>query len=999
MSICPECQFENAENAMFCGGCGRRIGSIASEVSSNQSEGTLVDEGGGEEQRSTQHTLIDEPNATPSQPIESFSKYTGASSQYEIIEEVGRGGMSVVYRARDLKLNREVAIKRLLPEFAKNEKSVRRLMAEARSIANLQHAHIVSVYDVDQDEEGPYIAMEYVAGQSNYPETLEDRVENAGIFKQKAAITMITKLCDAVALANNKGIVHRDIKPSNILITPSGEPKLLDFGIAHVGVEAGGATFSGVTREGAVMGTVDYMAPEQESDASKVDARTDVYGLGGVLNYCLTGRSARHYRESQVPERVRSVLSQALETDIEKRFKSAVLFAEALIQAFGGTSLEEGQEDVLEEEEDGLLSDEEFLKLGLPVLSSDIRNLLERKGELEQQIADMEKGVHPDIRDAWLEFQTTAQSEQEQLKRLDKIAPGLSTSIKQSIFSAVEKDEIGSDLSICSQFEKEPQQEVMQYVRQVRRFLIWKESTKTRRESFEESLLELSNPLREELMELTQDLRRKQEEDFDSVIVAFIERAGNEEQFPLQEWAKIELGVLRRGYLWSAADIFRKAESLHADTVAWLKARQIDTVSSIRDYLRGFSKGKFKAQAEELLKRKDHDLWSRARQRPNDVEGFRAYLDEFQSGEHKDEANRSIDAIESALLEKVEKVEDDLLLLEAVEDYRNVFPRGKKIKQVDAIGNELKDWLKIKDHYKAKKKKTKHPTSNTLQDILEKLKTPRSECHEFLNKWPNGRRSKTVLARIEQIEKEAWKIACDIERIEGFRMLNKAFNGHAYTKQCDESIDRLEDDLFEDAIQMSDDRASLDALSAFRKITHSSDKRAKADNATKDIEYWQKFREIDNIAAYAKYLELCKSDTRKEAAKARISSLKTTRNIIGFLLVLGLIPSAHFAQIELDETTKGKLVLYGVGWFMVFLYCIGYNRYGADVSSRVSNLVDEYKGKKTKESTVGSPPSPAQEPVRNQNANEDKNDDSGCGCTGCLLLILIIIIVILIAAQ
>ena len=890
MFVCRFCQFENASHVSFCGGCGKRIESIAIDEESKQSERTLVDEGDSQiTLPSAQNTLIDESDVSHVSEVKSFSKYSGATKQYEIIEEVGRGGMSVVYRARDLKLNREVAIKRLLPEFARNEKSVRRLMAEARSIANLQHAHIVSVYDVDQDQEGPYIAMEYVAGQSNYPETLEDRVENTGLFKQKSAITLITKLSDAVALANSKGIVHRDIKPSNILLTASGQPKLLDFGIAHVGIEAAGATFSGVTREGAVLGTVDYMAPEQESDASKVDARTDVYGLGGVLNYCLTGRSARHYRESQIPERIRSVLSQALETDIENRFSNALDFSNALVEAHGGTSFEEDEEDAFDEDADGLLSDEAFQSMGLPALSVEIRELLESKEALEKKIANLERGVHPDIRDEWLEYQATGQSEQEQINRLEKIAPQLTISTKQSIFSAVEEDEIGSDLSICSQFEKEPQQEVMQYVRQVRRFLNWKKSTRTKRESYEEALLSLSTPCQEKLMELTQSLRTKQEDDFATVVFGFLQDSDSEDGFPLQQWAKVEEGVLRRGYLWGAAEIFRKAESLHAEYVLWKLSESKDTVESIRAYLDDYPQGRFSQMAHQFLDKKEESLWGVASKHPSQVQGFRAYLAQFPQGRYQREATESIVRIEADLWKQIEGEKDDDVLLKSLHKFKELFPDGAHLDAACSLEKEITDWLLLEKKYAYFSKSRTYSNRTQLMELLEQLGKPRTEYLEYLRKSRFGKKNKIVQERILNIEKVAMEAACDIDLIETYRLLDKSFNPHAFTNESCAAIDRIENGLFEDAKAMEDDEEAIAELDRLKKLTKNAERKTAIDMAIKDIVFWIRVKKADSLPFYLAYEEICQSDVRSRKVRIHIARSNSSKSMFGFLLVLTFI--------------------------------------------------------------------------------------------------------------
>ena len=155
-------------------------------------------------------TLADAEDGTVGAPALGLA---GNKQQYEVLGEIGRGGMSVVYRARDRKLHRLVALKRLLPQFTQRERAVARLMTEARSIANLQHPSIVSVFDIDQDENGPYIAMEFVVAQDGQPRTLEQKIKQDGVLSERVAVELVLKLCGAVALAHSKRIIHRDIKP------------------------------------------------------------------------------------------------------------------------------------------------------------------------------------------------------------------------------------------------------------------------------------------------------------------------------------------------------------------------------------------------------------------------------------------------------------------------------------------------------------------------------------------------------------------------------------------------------------------------------------------------------------------------------------------------------------------------------------------------------------------------------------------------------------------
>ena len=194
-------------------------------------------------------------------------------------------------------------------EFAGNPRLLERFRTEGRSVAALAHFHIVHVYAMEEDEEGPYIAMEYVAGPAfahrddwppelpNPPLDLEEYVTRKGKFDVPGAVQIGQKLCAAVAYAHKHGVIHRDIKPANIMMNEEGEPKLVDFGLAR----QGGNKREGMTLAGARMLTIGYGAPEQESDASQVDERADIYALGATIWFLLTGENPRHFRESEVP--------------------------------------------------------------------------------------------------------------------------------------------------------------------------------------------------------------------------------------------------------------------------------------------------------------------------------------------------------------------------------------------------------------------------------------------------------------------------------------------------------------------------------------------------------------------------------------------------------------------------------------------------------------------------------------------------------------------------
>ena len=198
--------------------------------------------------------------------------------RYEIIEEVGRGGMAIVYLAKCLVLNRYVAIKVLRPEYREDEEFIKRFKIEAQSAGNLSHQNIVSVYDVGNENDTEYIVMEYVEGI-----TLKQYLSAKGVLPEKEAVDFASQICAGLEYAHKKGIVHKDIKPENILITKESILKITDFGIAKA------LNQGTITTGGMAMGSVHYFSPEQ-ARGSFVDAKTDIYSLGVILYEMATGK-------------------------------------------------------------------------------------------------------------------------------------------------------------------------------------------------------------------------------------------------------------------------------------------------------------------------------------------------------------------------------------------------------------------------------------------------------------------------------------------------------------------------------------------------------------------------------------------------------------------------------------------------------------------------------------------------------------------------------------
>src|SRR6516165_3516522 len=205
---------------------------------------------------------------------------TTAVPGYEILGELGRGGMGVVYKARQTGLGRVVALKMILAGAHAGAEQRLRFRGEAEAAARLQHPNIVQVYEVGEQDGCPYFSLEYVDGRS-LNEALAE-----GVPPPLQAAALVEQLASAADYAHRRGVVHRDLKPANVLLTQDGTPKISDFGLAKRLDEE-----QGRTRTGDVLGTPSYMAPEQAAGKGKeIGPAADVYSLGAMLYECLTGR-------------------------------------------------------------------------------------------------------------------------------------------------------------------------------------------------------------------------------------------------------------------------------------------------------------------------------------------------------------------------------------------------------------------------------------------------------------------------------------------------------------------------------------------------------------------------------------------------------------------------------------------------------------------------------------------------------------------------------------
>ena len=248
---------------------------------------------------------------------------TTLNGRYRLEARIGSGGMSTVYRATDETLQRQVAIKLMNREISTDSDQLERFRREARAVAQLSHPHIVGVIDYGEDDNRPYIVFEYVEG-----ETLKERIRRTGRLPTTEAVAYAIEIARALGVAHARHIVHRDVKPQNVLIDDEGSAKVTDFGIARTLDE------EGLTADGRVLGTTDYVSPEQAL-GRPVTGQSDLYSLGIVLYEMLTGEvpfkgenqiavAMKHVREeipdvqSQRPE-VSSALAAIVDTATAKR--------------------------------------------------------------------------------------------------------------------------------------------------------------------------------------------------------------------------------------------------------------------------------------------------------------------------------------------------------------------------------------------------------------------------------------------------------------------------------------------------------------------------------------------------------------------------------------------------------------------------------------------------------------------------------------------------------
>lgn len=302
---CPACQHENTADTRFCSHCGKSLQIAVKKKSFASKTDTLQ------------------------APLDDLSTGTTFSDRYQVIEELGKGGMGKVYKVFDTEIQEKVALKLLKPEIAADEQTITRFRNELKFARKIGHRNVCKMFDLNRSDETYFITMEYVSG-----EDLKSFINRVGRLPVAKAVIIAEQVCEGLVEAHHQGVVHRDLKPQNIMIDREGNAKIMDFGIARF-IRA-----KGITNAGILIGTPEYLSPEQ-AETKDVDHRSDIYTLGIILYEMLTGAvpfdgetplsvAMKHKTEKpkdprainpQIPEEMSELILKCMEKDKNKRYQ------------------------------------------------------------------------------------------------------------------------------------------------------------------------------------------------------------------------------------------------------------------------------------------------------------------------------------------------------------------------------------------------------------------------------------------------------------------------------------------------------------------------------------------------------------------------------------------------------------------------------------------------------------------------------------------------------